>query len=178
MSSNEHNFYLIEFIENGSRTVPVVPGTWLRADEGRCWWPVDGKCSTSWVRNCKVPEAALGKYWPFKRILEGHVVSRTEVPTLLRQTRMETHFNVNGRPLCLYGDPAYPLREHLQRPYRGQLTDDQQLFNTRMSSVRHAVEWGFGKILSEFAFLVYKKNLKLYASPVGKLYTLGALLTN
>ena len=31
---------------------------------------------------------------------------------------LEQHaFCPNGTPLCLYGDPAYPLRVHLQTPF-------------------------------------------------------------
>lgn len=60
----------------------------------------------------------------------------------------------NDEKYVLYGDPAYPVMELLLCPYSGRrLTDEQQLFNTSMSSVRQAVEWGFGKIISEFAFL-------------------------
>lgn len=92
---------------------------------------------------------------------------------------METHYNVNGQPLCVYGDPAYPQRPHLQRPFLGQhLTPQQQQFNTGMSSVRQCVEWGFGKIIENWAFLDFKKNLKILMSPVGKLYIVGAILTN
>ena len=37
---------------------------------------------------------------------------------------------VTGDPLCMYGDPAYPIRAHLQRPYKGGvLTPAQQDFN-------------------------------------------------
>ena len=33
-------------------------------------------------------------------------------------------FDHGGQPMCLYGDPAYPLRVHLQGPFRfGVLTD-------------------------------------------------------
>ena len=32
-------------------------------------------------------------------------------------------FSPAGQPMCVYGDPAYPLRVHLQAPYRqGRLT--------------------------------------------------------
>ncbi|KAF0696435.1 DDE Tnp4 domain-containing protein [Aphis craccivora] len=47
-----------------------------------------------------------------------------------------------------------------------------------MSSVRQAVEWGFGKILTEFAFLDLKKNQKIHLQEVGKMYKVGVLSTN
>jgi hypothetical protein len=47
-----------------------------------------------------------------------------------------------------------------------------------MSAVRMSVEWGFGKITSLFSFLDFKRNLKLFLSPVGIYYMVGALLTN
>ena len=85
----------------------------------------------------------------------------------------------DGHVYSLYGDPAYPLRPHLLAPFRGAaLTDEEEQFNKRMSSVRVTVEWLFGKILSNFAFVDYKKNQKLYLQPVGKYYDVAALLTN
>lgn len=52
-----------------------------------------------------------------------------------------------GLPLCVYGDPAYPLRVHLQGPFKGAaLTPQQQLFNMSMSKVRTSVEWVFAVI--------------------------------
>ncbi|XP_067025122.1 uncharacterized protein [Acropora muricata] len=79
----------------------------------------------------------------------------------------------------LYGDPAYPLCQHSLGPYRGaQLTPDQQLFNERMSKVRESVEWSFGKVVQYFAFLDFKKNLKVLLQPVGKYYVVGSLLIN
>lgn len=75
------------------------------------------------------------------------------------------------KPLCIYGDPAYPVRVHLQFPFRGgQLTQPETAFNASMSSVRTSVEWVFGDITSYFAFLDFKKNLKIGLSPVGKMY--------
>lgn len=84
----------------------------------------------------------------------------------------------NGNILCLYGDPAYPLREHLQAPFRGNLTPMQEDFNKSMSRVRISVEWVFGEICTYFAFVDFKKNLKMELSPVGKMYKICALLTN
>jgi nuclease HARBI1 len=47
-----------------------------------------------------------------------------------------------------------------------------------MSAVCECVEWGFGKISGNFAFLDFKKNLKLLLQPVGHYYLVGRLLTN
>jgi hypothetical protein len=81
--------------------------------------------------------------------------------------------------MCIYGDSAYPLSEHLLWPYRGaRLTKVQEDFNKEMSSVRECVEWIFGKIVNNFAFVDFKKNQKLYLQPVGKYYIVAALLTN
>lgn len=95
-------------------------------------------------------------------------------------TELNRHaYSPTGQPLCIYGDPAYPLRIHLQAPYRNaQLTAEQQSFNSSMSTVRTAAEWVFGDISTYFALLDFKKNLKIGLSPVGKLYSISALLRN
>ena len=83
------------------------------------------------------------------------------------------------QPLCIYGDLEYPLRFHLQAPYRvAHLMADQEGFNSSMSKVRSAVEWVFGDILSYFAFLDFKKNLKMCLSPVGTMYSACGLVRN
>ena len=84
----------------------------------------------------------------------------------------------NGQDLCIYGDPAYPLRIHLQAPFRGNVTPAQREFNKSMSEVRIVVEWIFGEIDSYFAFLDFKKNQKIQLSAVAKMYIVSALLTN
>ena len=61
---------------------------------------------------------------------------------------------------------------------RGQLTQPQIEFNKSMSAVRIAVEWNFGKVTQLFAFLDFKKNLKILLQPVGKYYFVGVLLAN
>ena len=84
-----------------------------------------------------------------------------------------------GQPMCLYGDPAYPLRVHLQGPFRGAvITQQMQSFNAAMSAVRTSVEWLFGDVVNYFKFVDFKKNLKIYLSSVGKMYIVCAILRN
>ena len=63
-------------------------------------------------------------------------------------------FSSTGQPMCLYGDPAYHLRIHLQVPFRNAvLTPAMQAFNSYMSAVRESVEWLFGDIVNYFKFM-------------------------
>ena len=88
-------------------------------------------------------------------------------------------FDLHGQPMCIYGDPAYPLRIHLQAPFRNRaLTPQMQAYNSAMSEVRSSVEWLFGDIIGYFKFLDFKKNLKIGLSSVGKMYVVCALLRN
>jgi len=94
--------------------------------------------------------------------------------------KLERHaFPPTGQAMCRYGDPAYPHRVHLQRPFQyGVLTHQMQSFNDSMSKVRTSVEWIFGNIINYFKFLDFKKDLKLDLSPIGKMYIVCALLRN
>ena len=88
-------------------------------------------------------------------------------------------FSPTGEPMCIYGDPAYPLRLHLQAPFREvQLTPEMVAYNKSMSRVRVAVEWVFGDIVNYFKFMDFKKNLKIGLSQVGKMYIVAAILRN
>ena len=88
-------------------------------------------------------------------------------------------FSPNNQPMCIYGDPAYPLRVHLQAPFRNAvLTADMEAFNKSMSAVRVSVEWLFGDVINYFRFLDFKKKLKMQLSQVGKMYIACAILRN
>ena len=88
-------------------------------------------------------------------------------------------YDSNGNVLCIYGDPAYPLRRHLQAPFGGaNLNAQEKAFNKSMSAARVSVEWIFGDVLNHFKFNDFKKNLKIGLSPIGKMYKVSALLTN
>ena len=57
----------------------------------------------------------------------------------------------HGDILCIYGDPAYPLRPQLQGPFKGaRLTLDEEAWNTSMSKVRVKVEWIFADVINYF----------------------------
>ena len=84
-----------------------------------------------------------------------------------------------GHLMCLYGDPAYPLRVNLKGPFKyAILTPQMQEFNAAMSAVRISVEWLFGDIINYFKFIDFKKNLKIGLSSVGKMYVVCAILRN
>ena len=94
---------------------------------------------------------------------------------LLQQLQQYAH-SPAGHPMCIYGDPAYPLRLQLQAPFRNVvLTPQMQAFNSSMSSVRSCVEWLFGDIVNFFKFIDFKKNLKIGLSNIGKLYIVCAV---
>lgn len=102
------------------------------------------------------------------------MLARSRVLNQLEQFSVDT----NGNPLCIYGDPAYHLRIHLQGSFRGAgLTPQQQARNESMSEVRVSVAWILGHIINYFKFLdLKKKNLKISFSAVGKMYVAIALL--
>ena len=85
----------------------------------------------------------------------------------------------DGGIYCIYGDPAYPLRPQLLAPFKGaNLTEEQQEFNKQMSAVRVSVEWAYAKVVQLFAFVDFKKNLKLLLQPIATYYYVAVLLTN
>ena len=88
-------------------------------------------------------------------------------------------FSTGGQPMCIYGDPAYPVRVHLQSPYKGnRLMPAMEAFNESMSKVRTSVEWVFGDIVRSFKFMDFKNNLKIGLSQIGKMYLVCALIQN
>ena len=87
-------------------------------------------------------------------------------------------FDTAGHSFCLYGEPAYPLRVHLQAPFRNAvLTQQIKDVNYSMSAVRSS-EWLFSNVINHFKFLDFKENLKIGLSSVGKMYVIPALLRN
>ena len=85
----------------------------------------------------------------------------------------------HGQPLCIYGDPVYPMQIHLQAPYKeGNLTRDQKIYNKAMKEVIVAIEWLFGEIKTYFKFVDFKTHLKVGLSSIGKISLVYGLLQN
>nr|CAH7726108.1 unnamed protein product [Callosobruchus chinensis] len=79
----------------------------------------------------------------------------------------------------IYGDQAYGIRELILCPFPGlNLNPEQEMFNNSMSTVREAVEWIFGKVIAEFAFVDFKKNQKLLLQDLQSMYKTATLLAN
>ena len=115
--------------------------------------------------------------------LNGPYEGRRHDSTMLCESGLLTDLQraawINGLPLCLYGDPAYPISLHLQAPFRNvQLTPQMAIFNERMSEVRIAVEWMFGTITNYYKFIDFKQQLKIGLSPIGKIYLVCGILQN
>ncbi|XP_011860040.1 PREDICTED: uncharacterized protein LOC105557405 [Vollenhovia emeryi] len=72
---------------------------------------------------------------------------------------------VGGRILlyCLVGDEAFPLKPYLLRPYPGKngLTQEQDIYNYRLSRARRIIENTFGILASQWR--IYRKPI--IASP-------------
>jgi hypothetical protein len=58
-------YALVEFLENGERSVAIVPYIWVVGKE--CWWP--NKPSKSWVMSCRPADDKNGQFCPFSKII-------------------------------------------------------------------------------------------------------------
>lgn len=106
-------------------------------------------------------------FGPERRRHDSDMLAESELLTDLQRHS----FSPLGRPLCFYGDPAYPLNVDLQGPFKGaRITPIQNEYNTKMSRVRCSVEWVFGDIVNYLAFMDFKKNLKSRLNAVEKMY--------
>ena len=125
-------------VYNGHKRVHALKCQWVNTPNGliaNMYGPVDG------------------------RMHDSAILMMSELLPQLEQFS----FSHTGQALCIYGDPAYPHRIHLQCQYerRAPLTEEQQAFNQSMSQVRVAVEWVVGDIVCYFKFIDFKKNLKI-----------------
>jgi nuclease HARBI1 len=78
----------------------------------------------------------------------------------------------------LYGDKAYQGQNLIMAPYRAPLTPPQKVYNAAMSGLRVAVEHGFGRVTSLWAYTDLKKSQKTLLVPTASYYYAMVLFTN
>lgn len=109
-----------------------------------------------------------------------HDAGILRLSNLYQQLEENTVFP-NNESFVLYGDQAYGVRPLLMSPYPGEpanLLEHQVVFNNSMKILRVAVEWGFQKITSLFAYIDFKKNQKLLLTDIEHYYKCAVILTN
>ena len=86
--------------------------------------------------------------------------------------------------LYLFGDPAYHCSFGVCAPFMtstaggGNLTADEQRFNTKLSSVRISVEHAFGDAWRQWTYTVSHKQLHMGNQAVGAFFKAAVLLNN
>jgi hypothetical protein len=79
----------------------------------------------------------------------------------------------------LYADPAYPQSAFIFGGFQNPPDGSRKAqWNSNMSSVRESVEWGFAYINQQWAFVNFRKALKIYKTPVAKYYVVATFLCN
>ena len=58
------------------------------------------------------------------------------------------------------------------------ISDEDLEFNKAMSSVREAVEWGFGKVSNIFSNCCWRKGQRVFVSPVALQYKVAMFMAN
>lgn len=62
-------------------------------------------------------------------------------------------------PFTIVADDAFPLQEHIMKPYKGNLALEQKIFNYRLSRARRTSENAFGILCNRFRILLKKIEL-------------------
>jgi hypothetical protein len=82
-------------------------------------------------------------------------------------------------PVALYADEGYALSQRIYVPYAdGRIDARHAAFNHSMSQSRITVEWGYHMVLQSWTALDFKRNLKIFKSPIAAYYAIAVLLTN
>ena len=117
--------------------------------------------------------------WPGARHDSG-IFAESGLPQVLSSLPRISHDRLHRPlPVALYADEGYALSNRVFIPYPdGRLDALHQAFNQKMSQSRITVEWAYHTILRSWPALDFKRNLKLFKSPIAAYYVVAALLTN
>lgn len=84
-------------------------------------------------------------------------------------------FCTTKSPYVIVGDDAFPLKTYLMKPFPGKcLTDDQQIFNYRLSRARRVSENAFGILSAKFR--VFRSAITSKPENVSKLIFASVVL--
>ena len=113
-------------------------------------------------QNLALPNRLIGN-------LSGPYVGKRHDTTMLHESGLLTNLQRsawhNNHPLCIYGDPVYPLSIHLLAP-----------FSSKLQQTRVFIEWLFNEIKTYFKFVSLKSQMKIGLNAEGKIYCVYALL--
>jgi nuclease HARBI1 len=85
----------------------------------------------------------------------------------------------NGRVYALYADSAFPQCAWIMHGFINPPHDsDQALFNRLMSKARIAVEWAFKTVTQLWQFVDFRREMKIFKTPVAQFYINCCFLTN
>jgi len=120
--------------------------------------------------------------------LSGPVRGRRHDVHLLKKSKLLPRFKAAltaaGIPhgtFVLYCDAGYHLSDHLVAAFRqtlGAMAPNKRALNRVMSTVRIAVEWGFGRVANLFGALEYKTTKQMLGTPVALIYRACTILAN
>lgn len=97
--------------------------------------------------------------------IDGPFIGRRHDAAILGLSKLKLElvqlFTLPGNDnYSLLGDTGYSNSKYIKVGYKNHraLSQSQQNFNKDLSSIRVSVEYGFGRIIQQFAFLDFKKN--------------------
>ena len=79
----------------------------------------------------------------------------------------------------VFADSAYPNNTVMMTMYRGRVLPPwAHAFNNVMARPRTSVEWGYNQVCRKFAYVDWRKQLKIELMPVESIWHFGVFLTN
>lgn len=88
-------------------------------------------------------------------------------------------FSYNNEQYYVFEDKAYTFRPYLIRPFIGAaLSEEQEKFNTFMSSLRQSVEHHYKDLKQQWVSQDFPRSLRGRKAPTALLYKASAILWN